>query len=540
MRLRPLAPALLACGLALPLLAPGLPGLLLPLLGGGAPARAFSLSGTSLDLTRRDFRTFNNFSDLTANDNWTPDPDFPGHQGAVMAIWKASVEWSSALHGSGGGDPHQPGDLGSGGANFDVTMQGEALDVGTIDANVHSELPGSAGGIYAFTEVGTGGGWRIRYYGAWTWDDGPGTAVTGIDLQGVATHEYGHALGLGHSSVAGATMAPAFLGSGVSLRSIEADDVAGLQAIYGVAAPGKVRVTGVAVSGQTVTVTGADFAATGNELWLTQATEGGTGDPVVVGGLAASGGGTQLTATLPPTAGSGDLLVRRPGGAGADLSNPWPLALASGAPVPTLTGVLPASVPALVVDSAAAVTLQGTGLAGATAVRVDGVDLPTTDYQQVSDTMVTLAMPRVSKLGAVTLEVVTPGGSAGTSIQVTAVAPTVDLASSSPGFLIQSAGIDVALAGAPGDVLVLCTSPSSQPTVLPGVIDLAIGANLDLLAILGTYQVPAAGWLERTFQTGGILPTGLTIHVQAAGFLAAGGYALPGTPTNVQTGVVLL
>ena len=134
MRLRPLAPALLALGLALPLLAPGLPGLLLPLLGGGAPARAFSLSGTSLDLTRRDFRTFNNFSDLTANDNRTPDPDFPGHQGAVMAIWKASVEWSSALHGSGGGDPHQPGDLGSGGANFDVTMQGEALDVGTIDA----------------------------------------------------------------------------------------------------------------------------------------------------------------------------------------------------------------------------------------------------------------------------------------------------------------------------------------------------------------------------------------------------------------------
>ena len=104
-------------------------------------ATGFSLIGGSLSLSQRDFRIFDNFTDASANNNVTPDAQFPGYTGAEMAIWKASVEWGSGLHGTGGGDAHQPAGLGSGGANFDASFQGNATGVGTTNENVHSPLP---------------------------------------------------------------------------------------------------------------------------------------------------------------------------------------------------------------------------------------------------------------------------------------------------------------------------------------------------------------------------------------------------------------
>ena len=62
-------------------------------------------SGPVLSVNQRDFRVFNNFSDAETNNNTTPDSQFPGWDGAEMAIWKASIEWGSGSHGNGSGDP---------------------------------------------------------------------------------------------------------------------------------------------------------------------------------------------------------------------------------------------------------------------------------------------------------------------------------------------------------------------------------------------------------------------------------------------------
>jgi hypothetical protein len=79
--------------------------------------------------------------------------------------------------------------------------------------------------VYRFVEV------DVRFNNAFSWQTSSGCS-NGYDLAGVSTHEFGHAAGLGHSNVSGATMYPSVAACDFSVSSLANDDKAGYSAIY--------------------------------------------------------------------------------------------------------------------------------------------------------------------------------------------------------------------------------------------------------------------------------------------------------------------
>lgn len=79
--------------------------------------------------------------------------------------------------------------------------------------------------IYRFQEV------DVRFNRQFSWQTSS-SCSGGHDLTGVATHEFGHAVGLGHSSVGASTMYPSVAACDFSKSSLDSDDKAGYSAIY--------------------------------------------------------------------------------------------------------------------------------------------------------------------------------------------------------------------------------------------------------------------------------------------------------------------
>jgi hypothetical protein len=488
-------------------------------------SEAFSFIGGSLSLSQRDVRVFNNFADASANDNTAPESNYPGYDGAERAIWKAIVEWGSELHGTGFGDPTQPGGIGSGGANFDPSWQGNANGVGTSNQNIHSAESGGDGGTLAYCETPISDGWRIRYLESWTWHDGPLSEPSGIDLQGIACHEYGHALGLGHSSDTNATMFPTAGGTGSGQRDLGTDDINGIRALYGVKASSKPRILSTSLAGSTLTINGSSFTTTGNEVWFTQAASGGTGEPVKVTGLASTLGGTRITVNVPATAGAGDVLVKESGSGNSTLSNAFPFD-PTGAPavLPQITGSVPAQVPAVALGGNS-VVLEGSRLEGAISLTVGGIAV---SFQVLDDQHIAFEMPLVGALGAQPIALTTYLGSTTGSLQV--VAPADPVFAVSPGAVLNGQSITTLLGSSPADFAFVFASFGGGASELPGLISLDIGDGFANLVQIASYGVPAKAWTQQVYPIVG-LPAQATIYLQAA-LLRAANPVLPLVESN--------
>jgi hypothetical protein len=72
----------------------------------------------------------------------------------------------------------------------------------------------------------------VFYDGGWTFFGGSSGCSSGMYIEDITVHELGHALGLGHSSDPDATMYPSVGRCSTGFRTLHADDLAGIEALY--------------------------------------------------------------------------------------------------------------------------------------------------------------------------------------------------------------------------------------------------------------------------------------------------------------------
>ena len=72
----------------------------------------------------------------------------------------------------------------------------------------------------------------VFYDAGWRFFAGTNGCSDGVYIEDIAVHEFGHALGLGHSSEGDATMYPSVKRCSMDFRTLAADDLAGVEALY--------------------------------------------------------------------------------------------------------------------------------------------------------------------------------------------------------------------------------------------------------------------------------------------------------------------
>ena len=364
----------------------------------------------------------------------------------------------------------------------------------------------------AFIPPGTNNLWHILFDDPqWVWDDGPGNPIPGaIDLQGVGCHEFGHALGMGHTTVMNATMFPSVNNAGVSERSIEGDDRAGIQAAYGVAGTGKPRITmvmGGTTVGSMLTITGTNFAATGNSVWFTPGAPSNA--PVIVSGVASSMGGTQIQLPIPTGAGAGEIHVVNGTGGGETLSNSWPFVFGAAGCTPNASGVpkICSITPTTFLNFSQApqsMVIDGYGFnSGALSMTIGSANLSvfTGQFTVVSDQQIRLDLPPLSECGTLGVQINGPLGPSNTEdIIVTAEnTPWLD------GEPTTQAGSQYTLfiGGNQGAIMLPFVSVLSSPTNLSPWVVLDIGGNnFTFLVPLSPVVLDACGTAQFQFDPG--------------------------------------
>jgi hypothetical protein len=77
----------------------------------------------------------------------------------------------------------------------------------------------------------------VFWDGGFQFFTGSSGCSNGFYIEDVATHEFGHALGLGHSTVGSATMYPSISTCSQQSRSLDPDDIAAVLALYPASIP---------------------------------------------------------------------------------------------------------------------------------------------------------------------------------------------------------------------------------------------------------------------------------------------------------------
>ena len=72
----------------------------------------------------------------------------------------------------------------------------------------------------------------VFWDGGFTFFAGTAGCAGGFYIEDIAAHEFGHALGMGHSAVAGATMFPSVSSCNTGNRTLDPDDIAGVRSLY--------------------------------------------------------------------------------------------------------------------------------------------------------------------------------------------------------------------------------------------------------------------------------------------------------------------
>ncbi len=443
---------------------------------------AYKLMGGSLSLGYRDFRIYNNFGDYSANDNKTPHRNYPGAIGAVMAGWKAAMEWGSGHYVDGSGDPTQYY-IGDGGANF------EFIFMGTI-SSYSNPRPGDNVIFAGRLQRGVLGvcvsyvghnppGWYIAlndYY--YTWDDGPGYHNL-WDIQGIVTHELGHALRLGHTSVRNATMYAYAHGNGIADRSIESDDSAGVQAIYGAKSYAKPEITSLGGSmkpGLMLEINGKNFSRF-NEVWFTS---GGSRNPVTAVMVPSLNNGTRIVIKVPSGAKPGNVAVKIPGNSHSCLSNVWAFDPTKGSSKkPTLSSISPSRVKNI---NGGEITLKGNNFYWVSEIKVGNLKYGTGLFKVIDNNTLKFFSPDPPP-GLGSLNVVASSASGSSNPLTLTIYPADPPEIVAPKVTWMNRKDHVKGGHKPSHYAILVISGSNKPSVIPGVISLSIGNNFNDLAV---------------------------------------------------------
>ena len=160
-----------------------------------------------------------------------PSLNIPGIINDALNLWASVSGFTNLGQVADSGLGLEASEAGAGSFG-DIRIGAIAFD-GAGGVLAHGYQPGTEA---IFSNGSIGGDVHIDNSETWV-GEGEGNGINSFDLAYVLLHEIGHALGLGHSDVAGSVLFPSYpLGSGVATFALTADDIAGIQSIYGPAA----------------------------------------------------------------------------------------------------------------------------------------------------------------------------------------------------------------------------------------------------------------------------------------------------------------